>query len=141
MTKSSSSNKKGILTPAIKTSKHTTSKDLARNHSSLRTFIQPLPHAVTTSRASSTAHSRSLLQALPQPLQPWPRLRIHDGESSGEQAGTCLYVAKNGRNTNKKQLTREYKTISENPPPYIIAHPSESNILEYVSSLTLPRSD
>lgn len=30
------------------------------------------------------------------------------------------------------QLTREYKTISENPPPYITAHPSESNILEYV---------
>jgi hypothetical protein len=31
------------------------------------------------------------------------------------------------------QLTREYQTISENPPPYITAHPSESNILEYVS--------
>ncbi|RYC57237.1 hypothetical protein CHU98_g8970 [Xylaria longipes] len=30
------------------------------------------------------------------------------------------------------QLAREYKTISENPPPYISAHPSESNILEYV---------
>jgi hypothetical protein len=29
------------------------------------------------------------------------------------------------------QLTREYKAISENPPPYISAHPSESNILEY----------
>lgn len=31
------------------------------------------------------------------------------------------------------QLTREYKAISENPPPYITAHPSESNILEYVA--------
>lgn len=31
------------------------------------------------------------------------------------------------------QLTREYKTISENPPPYITAHPSEANILEYVA--------
>jgi len=29
-----------------------------------------------------------------------------------------------------RQLTKEYKTISENPPPYITAHPSESNILE-----------
>lgn len=28
------------------------------------------------------------------------------------------------------QLTREYKSISENPPPYITAHPSETNILE-----------
>jgi hypothetical protein len=32
------------------------------------------------------------------------------------------------------QLTREYKTIAENPPPYITAHPSESNILEYYLS-------
>lgn len=32
------------------------------------------------------------------------------------------------------QLTREYKTISENPPPYIEAHPSDSNILEYALS-------
>ncbi|KAJ9142456.1 Ubiquitin-conjugating enzyme E2 6 [Pleurostoma richardsiae] len=31
----------------------------------------------------------------------------------------------------QKRLTREYKTISENPPPYISAHPSESNILEW----------
>lgn len=30
------------------------------------------------------------------------------------------------------QLTREYKAITENPPPYITAHPSESNILEFV---------
>ena len=28
------------------------------------------------------------------------------------------------------QLTREYKSITENPPPYITAHPSETNILE-----------
>ena len=32
------------------------------------------------------------------------------------------------------QLTREYKAIQENPPPYIVAHPSEANILEFVSS-------
>jgi ubiquitin-conjugating enzyme E2 J2 len=30
-----------------------------------------------------------------------------------------------------KRLTKEYKNISENPPPYITAHPSESNILEW----------
>ena len=30
-------------------------------------------------------------------------------------------------------MTREYKSISENPPPYITAHPSESNILECVA--------
>ena len=29
------------------------------------------------------------------------------------------------------QLTREYKSITENPPPYITAHPSDTNILEY----------
>ncbi|ESZ98420.1 ubiquitin-conjugating enzyme [Sclerotinia borealis F-4128] len=37
-----------------------------------------------------------------------------------------------------KRLTREYKTISENPPPYIEAHPSESNILEWHYILTGP---
>ncbi|KAK2070456.1 hypothetical protein P8C59_004946 [Phyllachora maydis] len=31
----------------------------------------------------------------------------------------------------QKRLTREYKSISENPPPYIRAHPAESNILEW----------
>ncbi|KAJ2897117.1 hypothetical protein MKZ38_004972 [Zalerion maritima] len=36
------------------------------------------------------------------------------------------------------QLAREYKTITENPPPYIIAHPSESNILEWHYILTGP---
>lgn len=35
---------------------------------------------------------------------------------------TCLLTA--------GQLTREYQTIQQNPPPYIVAHPSESNILE-----------
>lgn len=39
--------------------------------------------------------------------------------------------------TNLGQLTREYQTIQQNPPPYIIAHPSESNILEFVP-LSLP---
>jgi len=29
------------------------------------------------------------------------------------------------------QLQREYKAIAANPPPYISAHPSESNILEW----------
>ncbi|KFH45402.1 Ubiquitin-conjugating enzyme E2-like protein [Hapsidospora chrysogenum ATCC 11550] len=37
-----------------------------------------------------------------------------------------------------KRLTREYKTISENPPPYITAHPSESNILEWHYVITGP---
>ncbi|KAK8214421.1 ubiquitin-conjugating enzyme E2 6 [Phyllosticta capitalensis] len=37
-----------------------------------------------------------------------------------------------------KRLTREYKTISQNPPPYIIAHPSENNILEWHYILTGP---
>ena len=37
-------------------------------------------------------------------------------------------------------MTREYKTISENPPPYITAHPSEANILEYVLSYNTPLS-
>ncbi|CAG8959659.1 hypothetical protein HYFRA_00001562 [Hymenoscyphus fraxineus] len=37
-----------------------------------------------------------------------------------------------------KRLTREYKTISEHPPPFIKAHPSESNILEWHYILTGP---
>ncbi|KFZ18203.1 hypothetical protein V502_04229 [Pseudogymnoascus sp. VKM F-4520 (FW-2644)] len=37
-----------------------------------------------------------------------------------------------------KRLTREYKTISENPPPYVVAHPSESNILEWHYIITGP---
>lgn len=37
-----------------------------------------------------------------------------------------------------KRLTREYKAIVANPPPYISAHPSESNILEWHYLLTGP---
>jgi len=37
-----------------------------------------------------------------------------------------------------KRLTREYQNIQKNPPPYIIAHPSESNILEWHYILTGP---
>ncbi|ROT42664.1 ubiquitin-conjugating enzyme [Sodiomyces alkalinus F11] len=38
----------------------------------------------------------------------------------------------------QKRLTREYKSISENPPPYIQAHPSDSNILEWHYVITGP---
>jgi hypothetical protein len=44
------------------------------------------------------------------------------------------------RNTDKSpllQLTREYQNIQKNPPPFIIAHPSETNILEYGSFASL----
>ncbi|EPE08593.1 ubiquitin-conjugating enzyme [Ophiostoma piceae UAMH 11346] len=37
-----------------------------------------------------------------------------------------------------RRLTREYKSISQNPPPYIVAHPSESNILEWHYIITGP---
>ncbi|KAI5782624.1 ubiquitin-conjugating enzyme E2 6 [Geopyxis carbonaria] len=37
-----------------------------------------------------------------------------------------------------KRLTREYKAISKNPPPYIQAHPSENNILEWHYIITGP---
>ncbi|CCX07845.1 ubiquitin-conjugating enzyme/RWD-like protein [Pyronema domesticum] len=37
-----------------------------------------------------------------------------------------------------KRLTREYKAITANPPPYISAHPSETNILEWHYLLTGP---
>lgn len=43
--------------------------------------------------------------------------------------------------TNSSQLTREYQAIQQNPPPYIIAHPSESNILEFVALSLPPRSN
>ncbi|THX53593.1 ubiquitin-protein ligase [Aureobasidium pullulans] len=38
-----------------------------------------------------------------------------------------------------KRLTKEYKNITENPPPYITAHPSESNILEWHYILEGPK--
>lgn len=37
-----------------------------------------------------------------------------------------------------KRLAREYQNMSKNPPPYITAHPSESNILEWHYILTGP---
>jgi len=37
-----------------------------------------------------------------------------------------------------KRLTKEFKTISANPPPYITAHPSEHNILEWHYIITGP---
>ncbi|KAF2009764.1 ubiquitin-conjugating enzyme E2 6 [Aaosphaeria arxii CBS 175.79] len=37
-----------------------------------------------------------------------------------------------------KRLTKEYAAISKSPPPYIIAHPSEKNILEWHYILTGP---
>ncbi|KAF2028063.1 UBC-like protein [Setomelanomma holmii] len=37
-----------------------------------------------------------------------------------------------------KRLTKEYAAISKSPPPYIVAHPSDSNILEWHYILTGP---
>ncbi|EER44782.1 ubiquitin-conjugating enzyme E2 [Histoplasma capsulatum H143] len=37
-----------------------------------------------------------------------------------------------------KRLVREYQNIQKNPPPYIIAHPSDSNILEWHYIITGP---
>jgi ubiquitin-conjugating enzyme E2 J2 len=37
-----------------------------------------------------------------------------------------------------KRLTREYAAIQQNPPEYIVTHPSESNILEWHYILTGP---
>jgi len=37
-----------------------------------------------------------------------------------------------------KRLTREFQNISKNPPPYIVAHPSETNILEWHYIITGP---
>jgi ubiquitin-conjugating enzyme E2 J2 len=37
-----------------------------------------------------------------------------------------------------KRLTKEYAAISKSPPPYIVAHPSERNILEWHYILTGP---
>lgn len=38
----------------------------------------------------------------------------------------------------QKRLTKEYRTISANPPPYIIAKPNEENILEWHYIITGP---
>ncbi|KAL6706616.1 Ubiquitin-conjugating enzyme E2 6 [Coniothyrium glycines] len=37
-----------------------------------------------------------------------------------------------------KRLTKEYASITKSPPPYIVAHPSEKNILEWHYILTGP---
>jgi ubiquitin-conjugating enzyme E2 J2 len=37
-----------------------------------------------------------------------------------------------------RRLTKEYKTISANPPEFIVAHPSETNILEWHYIITGP---
>ncbi|KAF2871845.1 ubiquitin-conjugating enzyme/RWD-like protein [Massariosphaeria phaeospora] len=37
-----------------------------------------------------------------------------------------------------KRLTKEYAAISKSPPPYIVAHPSERNILEWHYIITGP---
>lgn len=37
-----------------------------------------------------------------------------------------------------KRLTKEYKAMTENPPPYIMARPNESNILEWHYIITGP---
>jgi len=41
-------------------------------------------------------------------------------------------------NAATRRLTKEYQSIQANPPPYIVAHPSESNILEWHYILTGP---
>lgn len=41
-------------------------------------------------------------------------------------------------NAATKRLTKEYKAISKNPPEYIVAHPSDSNILEWHYVITGP---
>lgn len=38
----------------------------------------------------------------------------------------------------QKRLTREYKNIQQNPPPYVIARPNEDNILEWHYVITGP---
>ncbi|OKL62469.1 hypothetical protein UA08_02694 [Talaromyces atroroseus] len=40
-----------------------------------------------------------------------------------------------------KRLTREYQNIQKNPPPFIVAHPSETNILESGSLATKHAED
>lgn len=65
----------------------------------------------------------------------------HGGQQSSSEAGMSdrpwIGACAQRSNSGVSQLTREYKAISENPPPYIQAHPSDSNILEYVSRLVL----
>ena len=66
--------------------------------------------------------------------------RKNYGYQGCAEAGKYWRNLRRQRKLTAAQLTREYRTISENPPPYITAHPSESNILEYVHSSLLPFS-
>lgn len=87
-----------------------------------RSFLSAATWAITTSR-DSTSQLWSLKAWL---------ARQHT-------SGCVLFAAYPFSELNADvggQLTREYKTISENPPPYITAHPSEANILECVPTLS-----
>lgn len=87
-----------------------------------------LAHAIASKRSLISNFNPTVLLCSPN--------RDH-GQQSCPKTGLSSPQAKNiGRTmfaNSRLQLTREYKTISENPPPYITAHPSEANILEYVA--------
>ncbi len=96
--------------------------------------VFPISSRRTDLVASREASPPSFLLPLGRSLE----RRTNHGEPGSPEEGRsrrpCFAVATMDDTDywRRLQLTREYKSISENPPPYIKAHPSESNILEYV---------
>lgn len=94
----------------------------------VRFVSRRLAHAIASKRSLIPNFNQTVLLCCP---------NCDHGQQSCPKAGLSSSQAKNHGGimyaNSRFQLTREYKSISENPPPYITAHPSEANILEYVA--------
>lgn len=118
-------------------------------------LCQPLHLSFTTDFTSSHIHLFGLLVAQrlfsPEPLitfwfsaslPPTIRIQFHSTSTSPyvEQRTTftIFHPPTMATPAATKRLTKEYAAITKSPPPYIIAHPSEKNILEWHYILTGP---
>jgi len=52
-------------------------------------------------------------------------------QAANKRVGCYLILDRQHGMLTQLQLTREYANLQKSPPPYITAHPSEANILEY----------
>jgi ubiquitin-conjugating enzyme E2 J2 len=52
-------------------------------------------------------------------------------QAANKRVGCFLILDRRHEVLTQSQLTREYANLQKSPPPYITAHPSEANILEY----------
>lgn len=86
----------------------------------------------TTTTTTTTFHSDVPYTTTPppthfHPLNPQPQPTTHNPHTATMATPAAT-----------KRLTKEYAAITKSPPPYIVAHPSEKNILEWHYILTGP---